>query len=74
MVDFLQKSEKKRSAQAQDGDLSELFEALEMEDDGKELKGYLQRFYSVFRPFRAIFLGLPWCFSRFSLGFGPRLS
>lgn len=48
MVDFLQKAfegfgdmrsrqaEKKRSKQAQDGDLSELFEALEMEDDGKE--------------------------------------
>mmetsp|Transcript_19160 Transcript_19160/g.43397 ORF Transcript_19160/g.43397 Transcript_19160/m.43397 type:complete len:459 (-) Transcript_19160:85-1461(-) len=36
MVDFLKKAEKKRSQTADDGDLSELFEALEMEDDGKE--------------------------------------
>lgn len=36
MVDFLKKSEKKRASQAQDGDLSELFEALDLEDDGKD--------------------------------------
>eukprot|EP00913_Durusdinium_trenchii_P027277 g25591.t1 len=36
MVDFLKKAEKRRSKMAEDGDLSELFEALEMEDDGKE--------------------------------------
>ena len=29
-------AEKRRSQMAEDGDLSELFEALEMEDDGKE--------------------------------------
>eukprot|EP00439_Symbiodinium_sp_Y106_P019478 s1778_g2.t1 len=36
MVDFLKKAEKKRSKTADDGDLSELFEALGMEDDGKD--------------------------------------
>lgn len=36
MVDFLRKAEKRRSKMAEDGDLSELFEALEMEDDGKD--------------------------------------
>ncbi|CAE7248487.1 Dnaja4 [Symbiodinium sp. KB8] len=36
MIDFLKKAEKKRSKTADDGDLSELFEALGMEDDGKD--------------------------------------
>jgi len=36
MENFLQKAESKRQEAAQDGDLSELFDALDMEDDGKE--------------------------------------
>lgn len=36
LKDFLKKASKKREAAAKDGDLADLFDALDMEDDGKE--------------------------------------